>query len=71
MQTDNKDIKNMEGYLNEQKSSWKVILLQKGKKIEKEIQLGNKADKTDVKNQLKRMGIDGEILSIQKVDESE
>ena len=47
-------------------TTWKVKLLQRGKAKEVTISLGPKAEKVDVFNALRRRGIGGEILRIQK-----
>ena len=47
--------------------TWKVKMLQGGKARDVTIVLGVKSDKIDVFNALRRRGIGGEVLKIQKV----
>lgn len=47
-------------------TTWKVRLIQRGKAKDITISLGPKADKVDVFNALRRRGIGGEIIRIQK-----
>ena len=48
---------------------WRVVLIDKGKQIDKYITMGRASNKFDVIQQLKREGIGGEIVSIQDVTE--
>jgi len=66
---DAESVEDIHQFIEAKKTKWEISILAKGPKhIKKTIELGPQADKDDVKNQIKRMGIEGEILSITKVE---